>query len=143
MRNRYTHLTSVECRHAIPGHPFVLRLWCDGQGTINTGMNGYLISRRGAERALALLTPLQKNIDIVLGEVLRGDMRAPGSFELKVLKPQQGTDWRGGTDDPAFFVHHMWGLDSVRVQGAEADCLLRNSLLEAPSNSTSNTANAV
>ena len=99
----YKHLTDASCQHAIPGRPEVRLLRCPSG--LNTGTNAYILTKRGARRALEVLTPLRHTSkDIQL---------AGGSARL---------NWFGATQELA---GHNWGMRSVRVYGLEGDVRAR------------------
>lgn len=97
----YRHLTHAACVAPAPVGGLV-RIACERSGQYaTTGTAAYLISRRGARRALDLALPMRKNIDVQLGENSRALRWFAHEHELELAA-------------------HDFGQRSVRVLGAAA-----------------------
>ena len=98
----FRHLTPKTCIHNVEGHPKLIRLRCPHK--LNTGQQAYVVSRRGAGRALKALNPLERrgragSFDLLLGEASMVLER----FAVAKYK-----------DEPA---SHNWSMRSIRVHG--------------------------
>lgn len=103
--NWYRHMTDAKCIHEqlrsprCPAgcvSPELLQLSCSTG--LNTGMTAYLITPRGARRALHATLPIRENVDIQLGG-------SSGWLRWLAVRNERA------------LVEHNWRTRSVRVQG--------------------------
>ena len=108
----YAHLTDKRCTCSIPGRPDLRMLVGDGVWSLQpwgrkapcvlTGMNGYVATREGARRVLAVLPSLRSTIDTQIGLAAT---RTPGGVRLMAAWP------------PRRLMAHNWTAPSIRVRG--------------------------
>ena len=113
MHARYDYLTHASAIHDVPGFPKIVlsapphKSCGEWQWCINTGLNGYIVSRRGAQKMLNLLTPLRMTIDLQLGEM---------SEALNMMAVRKSEDYLVRREG-------LGNENSVRVGGDHAICL--------------------